>query len=300
MAKIHFIINGGGRQAPSPRLIECFHDELRTAGADYELTLSQTIDQSRQLVDEAVATGAEQLWIGGGDGTVHLLMNMIFGKGLTAGIVPLGTVNALARALKIPTDPVKAVRKLLVARPIRLDAGIVNDSIRFFCFASIGFDATVVHAIPSSTKRILGRLSYVGGGISGALKLGSLPRFVAAIKPHGGGDEHTDTGHSLVLSNIQNYAGFQMFRRVAPGSGSMEVYVFREPSITSLLGWCAQRAMGLMHRGGPQKVGHYLFDGLEVKSDSPLALQLDGEAIRLGDGTSYSFKVLPGACTVLA
>ena len=107
MSRICFIINAGGRKPPSERLVQRFHEELRSARVDYRIEMSRSIEHSREIVERAAEDGTEQLWIGGGDGTVHVLLNLSFGRGMAAGIVPLGTVNALARALEVPIDPIR-------------------------------------------------------------------------------------------------------------------------------------------------------------------------------------------------
>src|SRR5688500_14590452 len=56
----------------------------------------------------AVADGVDALVAVGGDGTVHLGLQAVAGRGVPFGIVPAGTGNDFAGQLGLPTDPVAA------------------------------------------------------------------------------------------------------------------------------------------------------------------------------------------------
>ena len=57
----------------------------------------------------------------------------------------------------------------------------MNGDLRFFCFASVGFDASVVHAVPSLAKKSWGRLTYAFCGLKASFGLSKLPQFEAEI-----------------------------------------------------------------------------------------------------------------------
>ena len=77
-------------------------------------------DQARQ----AIANGAEIIFICGGDGTIHDALQGIAGTSARLAIIPLGSANALCRELGIPLHPLKAAasykqtcqRELQIAR----------------------------------------------------------------------------------------------------------------------------------------------------------------------------------------
>lgn len=51
----------------------------------------------------------DALVVVGGDGAVHLAVNVVAGTGIPLGVIPAGTGNDLARAWGLPSDPVAAV-----------------------------------------------------------------------------------------------------------------------------------------------------------------------------------------------
>jgi diacylglycerol kinase family enzyme len=89
--------------------------------------------------------------IGGGDGTVSSTAGQLVGTGMALGILPLGTMNLLARALNIELDLGRAIEQLRTAETEAIDIGRVNDRI-FVHHVSIGLQPRMV--------RIRERLGY--------------------------------------------------------------------------------------------------------------------------------------------
>lgn len=283
--------------------------EVLEAGApgQYHIAFSGTLDEAKRLVDSALSEGYDTLWIGGGDGSVNVLLNYAYGRGLTFGIVPLGTVNALARALGIPLHPVAAARYLLAAQPADIDVGDVNGRY-FLCFASIGFDAAVVHDVPGFSKSRFGRAAYLMSGFKAVMKMDRIQPFEAEFDPAEvcgmdppveTGARRTERGYSLILSNICNYAGFNFFRRVQPCSGNMELYLFEKNEVLPILAWMARQALGSKKPITSGGVGHFLVPEIRVRSRQRMYLQVDGEASVVDDGTDYNITCHPAAAKVL-
>lgn len=88
-------------------------------------------------IARAAASDVDALIIGGGDGTVRTAARYLMGTDKTLGILPLGTMNRLAKDLEIPLDVAEAARLLAQAQPTRIDVGMINDSI-FLCNSVMG------------------------------------------------------------------------------------------------------------------------------------------------------------------
>ena len=61
------------------------------------------------------ATDSDAVWVCGGDGMVHLAVNVLAGTGVPLGIVPAGTGNDAAAVIGLDRDPIVAARTLLAA-----------------------------------------------------------------------------------------------------------------------------------------------------------------------------------------
>ena len=280
-------------------MVASIEHELRSAGADWTTTLARSLVEMEGAVRQAVAA-ERQVWIGGGDGTVRdVLDGMAANRGAVAGIVPLGTVNALARALGTPLQPAAAARWLLDAIPRPMDTGEVGGRV-FYCFASIGWDAAAVHAVRPAEKRILGRGAYLVGALRAVSRLRPPARFGAEIQPHDApGNVIHDAGHSLIVSNIPCYAGHTIFHRAAPCSGSMELFLFRGGNPLTGLGWCAAQSLRRAPEPARWNVADLLVSRFSVRSRLPMHLQLDGDPVSIGDNTAYEFTVRPASVRIL-
>ena len=287
--RVFFLINQGRRTAPvPPAQTDAFRAAFDAAGVEAEILPCHGADRVPALVERARAEGFDTLFVGGGDGTVNLLLNLTHGTGLTLGVVPMGTVNAFARSFDTPRRPEDAVARLLRAPVVGMDAGRVNGRL-FLCFASVGYDAAVVHDVAlGEAKRRLGRLAFAWCAVRGAATPGRLARFEARAD-----GQEPEAGHSLLLSNVRNYAGADLFPGARPDSGTMEMVLFRAAGALPVWQWAATA----LARGGG--VSARRVARLTVRSERPLFVQLDGEPVTLDDPCRLEFEVLPGAARVL-
>ena len=81
----------------------------------------------------------------------------------------------------------------------------------------------------------------------------------------------------------------------------MEMWLFRHRRIPSMVAWSAASLLGQesWQHGLRKDVGHYLVRNFTVTSEKPMYLQLDGEAVTLGNGTRYEFIFQEAAVRVL-
>lgn len=97
----------------------------------------------------------------GGDGTlnevIHGYANQPHRPKL--GILPMGTTNDFARALKLPRDPKKATELILKGYSKKLDIGKVNDK-HFMNIAGGGKLTELTYETSSKQKALLGQLAY--------------------------------------------------------------------------------------------------------------------------------------------
>lgn len=102
----------------------------------------------------------------GGDGTVHEVVNGLSDHKVrpALGIIPLGTVNDLARALKIPLDPEEAVKVLSGGIKRSIDVAKAGD--RYFASGfALGRVPESIHQVTPDEKSKLGPLAYLLAGL---------------------------------------------------------------------------------------------------------------------------------------
>lgn len=87
---------------------------------------------------ETMAREEQPLLVGGGDGTINMAVQALDGTGKEFGILPLGTMNLMARDLGISPDLADALEQYAsAAKPRSVDAAYLNGRL-FLCSATVG------------------------------------------------------------------------------------------------------------------------------------------------------------------
>lgn len=104
-----------GEEAVSTLLAEEFGAEadiLLLSGAELEAAVSRLVSSG----------GYGRIIVGGGDGTVASVAGLLAGSQVAMGILPLGTMNLMAKAIGLPTDLAAAAGELRTAETRQVDA----------------------------------------------------------------------------------------------------------------------------------------------------------------------------------
>ena len=119
---------------------------------DYDISATEGPGHATELARAAVSEGAQLVLSVGGDGTANEVAQGLIGSATALGIVPAGSGNGLARALRIPMRPKTALDALEAGVRRRIDVGLLN-GLPFLNVAGTGFDATVSRAFHDSGRR---------------------------------------------------------------------------------------------------------------------------------------------------
>ena len=139
-------------------------DVLSANAMRLELAETRHAGHATELAREAVRAGASLVVAAGGDGTIAEVANGMAGGSARLGVIPLGTANVLAHELHLPFAPRAIAAALAFGRTCLLWPGVAQgpDSTRLFVqMLSVGLDAEVVHSMPPSLKRLIGKGAYV-------------------------------------------------------------------------------------------------------------------------------------------
>ncbi|HEY1025404.1 MAG TPA: diacylglycerol kinase family protein [Sphingobacteriaceae bacterium] len=160
---ILFIINpisGGKSKASFTDLADsCLDHNIFTP----KYVFSESVGHAHQLAANAVAGDTDIVVAVGGDGTINEVASAVENSGKIMGIIPCGSGNGLARALKIRLDRRSALRRLNELQTVTIDTGSFNDR-SFYNMAGIGFDAHISSCFAKISKR--GLSGYVKTAIS--------------------------------------------------------------------------------------------------------------------------------------
>jgi YegS/Rv2252/BmrU family lipid kinase len=269
--KAHAILNPrAGVRTPGTREAV---ERGRRGFRDYSFSVTQGAGHAVELARRAVADGAEAVIAVGGDGTVNEVAQALVGSQTALGIVPVGSGNGLARALRIPLLPEEALAALESAAPRQMDVGLLEERV-FLNVAGVGFDAVVGHAFHDHGQRggRRGLLSYL------RMSLREL-RGYRAPRLHVEVDEAPPLELEpfvLTFANGPQYGSGAVINPDAKlDDGLLEVVSFEAAPALSILAAAPRLFLG----GLTRLRGFHLQPARRavVRADSPLAVHVDGD-----------------------
>lgn len=154
-----------GREIFRKHLAEVL-EKMEKAG--YETSVHATTGEgdATEAARLAVERNFDLIVASGGDGTLNEVVAGVspFEKKPKIGLIPTGTTNDFARALRIPRDIDDALEIILKGDTIPVDVGLMNN--RYFInIAGGGRMTELTYEVPSRLKTVLGQLAYYLKGI---------------------------------------------------------------------------------------------------------------------------------------
>ena len=266
---------------------------LRAAGHEVLDLSDETYAAARDRALGAIAQGLDVLAVVGGDGMVHLGVNLAAETRTPLAVIAAGTGNDVARGLGLPVhDPVRAADLVTTGVPRRIDAVRHVDAHgvhRWYAgVLGAGFDS-LVNERANTWPWPKGQMRY------NLAILRELPLFHAI--PYAvtvDGIRHETRAMLVVVANGPSYGGGM---RVAPDArfddGLADVVVLHEISTLEFLKVFPKVFSG-RHLGHP---------AVEVLRGRRVTLEADG-IVAYADGERFAplpltLETVPGALTVL-
>jgi diacylglycerol kinase (ATP) len=151
---VALLVNPTAGKGRAAGLVARVTERLRSSGCNVAILVGHDAEDAKALARRAVADGVDALVALGGDGMVHLALNVVVETSTPLGIIPAGTGNDLANTLKLPTKDPVAAASLIVdklgsgTRPmdaVRITTPDQPDRppVWFGCVLGSGFDSRV-------------------------------------------------------------------------------------------------------------------------------------------------------------
>lgn len=287
---------------------QALEDECRRRGWRRPLWWETTVeDNGAGPAARAVREGADLVLVVGGDGTVRAALPALAGTGVPVALVPAGTGNLLARNLGVPVGDHGAALAVAfdgVDRPVDLARGTVKlhpgddkappgaqvQHADFLVMAGLGFDAEVMAAVEPGLKRTVGWWAYVVAGVG---KLSGRDHRISIVID--GQPPRQRRVRSAIIGNCGSLTGgIRLLPEAVVDDGMLDLVVVAPRGV---LGW-APVALHVLSgsRRGHRRVEHLRGRRIELRTRTPLHLQLDGDAF--GPATALLAEADPGAVLV--
>lgn len=258
-------------------------EAMRSDGIPLDVRVTWECGDEARYVAEAVDDGVDTVIAGGGDGTLGAVVNALLQHGADAGslpvlaVLPLGTANDFATAAGIPDGPLAALQLVreVAAAPLdllRIDA----DDGTHWCanLASGGFGTEVTVETDEGLKKMLGGLAYL---ITGIARLGRIDPLQARLR----GPDFAWEGDLIALgigNGRQAGGGQALCPDALVDDGQLDLTIVPDLSgdVAATVGTLIKEGK---HAALDRVATRIRLPWVELASDEPLTLNLDGEPV---------------------
>jgi diacylglycerol kinase (ATP) len=248
--------------------------------------LSETV---REIIDD----GYKLLILGGGDGSVSSVVDLLANRDAVLGLLPLGTANDFARTLGIPEDIEGACTTIAEGKVVDVDLGLAGDNF-YVNVASVGLGVEATQALSPWLKKSTGPLAYPVAAVRAFLRHEPFSARLAFPE----GDHETveyDRLLQVAVGNGRFYGGGMI---VAPESGiddrTLDIYAIDLGRQRNLIGIARYLKSGdFINIEG---VHHFRTSRVRLETIPNLQINIDGEVV---SRTPQDFSVAQNALDVL-
>lgn len=153
---LNFIVNpsAGGKDGKKiKKALPKIEKYLVENNVPYLVHMTKYAHQATSITKQLIKNGADNVIVIGGDGTLHEVINGFsnFDK-VALGVIPCGTGNDFASALKLPLDPIEALKIILEDKPKFTDF-MQMPTVRGLNIIGMGVDVQVLEKYQALKKK---------------------------------------------------------------------------------------------------------------------------------------------------
>lgn len=290
MKKILFIINRKAGTDREKRLEGAIRQYLPESQFEVSITWLAYLGHGADLAREAVQNGVHTVVAVGGDGSINEIAQGLVGSNTAMAILPLGSGNGLARALKIPLDIGKALQLIVKNKQKPIDVGYANEHL-FLSNAGVGFDALIAEQFRHNTKR----------GLSGYAKL--VLRSFSSYNPaeydiNIDGKTIQTKAFLLTVANGNQFGyEFKLAPKASVFDGQLDLCVMPPVGVLSLVPVSVFSLLGNIDK--TRYLQHFTGKDITIRSQQLEYLQVDGDAVPLSEKGMVRIRIQPKAINLI-
>ena len=258
---------------------------IRLLGPQAEVVYTERAGHAEDLAREAAAAGYEVVFAWGGDGTINEVARVLASTRTALAIVPAGSGNGLARALRIPLRPADALLHGLARPGRRVDAASLGG--RFCRERGRCWPGRRGRGAVARRGRRRGPLPYIAIALAAGLRYRPIEYTV-----HFDDLRLRERALVVALANSPQYGNGAI---VAPAAslddGLLDVVIVRDRSLVGRVAGARHLFAGTLHRAGGVLTRQVT--RVTIEANVPLRFHVDGDSVE--GGTRLEGAVYP-AC----
>ena len=270
---IDFIINplaGGKNGRKIKRALPIIEKKLKNEGTSYAFHYTEYSKHATEITKNLIESGATKIVVVGGDGTLHEVLNGFSDFNRVAlGVIPCGTGNDFANAVKIPEDPLKALEIILQDNPQFTDF-MQMPTVRGLNIIGMGLDVDVLRAYENCKKKT--KLTYTMCLIKSLFKFGYSEFDIIA---DGKNAEHYRSIIACVANGHRYGGGIAICPPADPADKKLDFVAMKEIKGLKLI-WAFLKLKKGKILTLPQAV-HFNMQNIKIIPNGHYTVQVDGQ-----------------------
>lgn len=289
------VLNAGAgtiRGRDPKEIAEAVERSFSEHGHEIDVTLTEGPSFRAEIARHAKRNDLEALIVGGGDGTVSTAAALLQGTDMLLGVLPLGTMNLFARALRVPLEFEQALPAVAGGHAAKADIGLMNGQ-PFVHQVSFGLQPRLVKLRESM------QYGSRGGKIFASIRafliaLRSPP--ILALKGEIDGKPFSVETPALAVSNNLYGPGHLPYADDIAG-GMLGVYALTSSHWRDIAQASADATLGNWHSNPQIKIFTAREVTVERRHRRGVTVSVDGELKRVEGPIRIAIK--PGALNVI-
>lgn len=273
---LNFIINPTAGKGKTLKIIDKIKEYCQKNNIEFKYYITDSINDATKITKKICIEETGDIVAVGGDGTVNAVLNgMSNFEKVRLGIIPYGTGNDFAKALKIPEkNYVKALEIIQKNEPIYTDFIELNHNMRVMNITGMGIDVDVLERYKRA-KVFKGKFGYYKALIISLFKF-KWNKFEIKFD---GGEFSKKTAMITAVCNGKFFGGgIQASPESDVADGLLNIIIVNKINRLRI-----PMALVSLMRGKILKkkyVEHVKCKAVEIKTDAKPIINVDGELIK--------------------
>lgn len=287
--RILFVINPISGSYDKNNLIELIEKKTANLSGDSRIYYTTGANDKTKISLEIADFQPGKVIVAGGDGTCNMVAQLLIGRDIQMGIIPVGSANGLAKELQLPSLLRNALQVALDGQAKPIDVLKINEKHYCLHLSDIGLNARIVKRFEKESVR--GWSGYARQFFREFFNRKTHKfRFQTGIRTF------TQKAEMVVIANATKYGTGAIINPTGKiDDGQFEICIIKPFPVWAIFTITLAFFTGALHKQKHVKI--ISTDTITIYNPKHDNVQIDGEII--GNPTEIKASILTSALTVI-